>query len=301
MNHVQLVQQYALARAENGSLVHEAPSRVFTKESELASQAKLYAGDLGDRWQGVDGEEIEVIHFGIWNREPGPDFIDAELRINGNTVKGDIELDRENADWERHGHAENPSFDNVVLHLFFKKAERKFFTRTSQHRQVAQGHLIVAESRAPSADSEGEEKLNPTEAAEIIEAAARYRLLSKRERWLRAERLHGRNEALFQAIATAMGYKNNKIPFLLVAQRCRLTRAREAEKEALLFGLAGFLQAERFEKCDESGRLYLRKLWDVWWKVRDTEARLILPVTSWKFAALRPANHPHRRMGALPA
>jgi hypothetical protein len=35
--------------------------------------------------------------------------------------------------------------------------------------------------------------------------------------------------------------------------------------------------------------------------VRDGESRLILSDSAWKFTSLRPANHPHRRMGALAA
>jgi hypothetical protein len=113
--------------------------------------------------------------------------------------------------------------------------------------------------------------------------------------------LRGRDEALFEAIDAAMGFKNNKIPFLLVAQRTSLARARAADGEALLFGLSGFLKAGHFDQGDSEARAYLRDLWETWWAIRDRERRLILPDNAWMFSAVRPANHPHRRMGALAA
>jgi hypothetical protein len=98
-----------------------------------------------------------------------------------------------------------------------------------------------------------------------------------------------------------MGFKNNKIPFLLVAQRASLARAKLDDGEALLFGLAGFLSAGHFDLGDRDARGYLKRLWEQWWAMRDRERRLILPEGAWTYSAVRPANHPHRRMGALAA
>ncbi len=141
--------------------------------------------------------------------------------------------------------------------------------------------------------------LDPSRAQKLIEAAASFRLRRKCEIFQRATHLRGREAALFEAIAAAMGFKNNKIPFLLVAQRASLVRARAAEGEALLFGLSGFLKAGHFDQGDSDARAYLRRLWEQWWAIRDHERRLILPDNAWMHAAVRPANHPHRRMGAL--
>jgi hypothetical protein len=132
-----------------------------------------------------------------------------------------------------------------------------------------------------------------------MEAAASFRLRRKCEIFQRAARLRGREEALFEAVAAAMGFKNNKIPFLLVAQRASLARAKSEIGEALLFGLSGFLSAGNFDQGDNDTRVYLKRLWEQWWTVRDRERRLILPESAWSYSAVRPANHPHRRMGAL--
>ncbi len=297
-----LVKNYIEAKATHHSHLND-PSGSPRKSAggELELQARFYAGEFGLTWRGIDGEQIEAIHLGEWNREPGPDFVGAALRIDGKNVHGDIEIDCEDVDWERHGHATNPAFDNVVLHVFFRPSKKRCFTRTSKHQQVPQVWLTLEHSRGARNARVASSRLDPLALEEVMEAAVRYRLAVKRERWFRAEALHGSTEALFQAVAMALGYKNNKVPFLLVAQRVRWERARTKAGEALLFGIAGFLGAEQFDNAGADSRDYARDLWNSWWTVRAREERLMLPPDSWNFSASRPSNHPHRRLGAFAA
>jgi hypothetical protein len=268
--------------------------------SELELQARIYNGEFGVRWKGEDGEHVEVVHFGSWNREPGPDFCGAKVVIDGEEHVGEIEVDPDVRDWENHGHVRNAGYNNVVLHLFCRRGPRRFFTRTSENRAVTQV-CLAPESPGRPRPSVPESVLDECSARTLIEAAAQFRFHRKAERFQRSRLLCGSDEALFQGIATGLGYKNNKIPFLLVAQRAGLSRAAAQHGEALLFGLAGFLRAEDFTRGNEAARSYLRDLWESWWAVRDGESRLILSDSAWKFTSLRPANHPHRRMGALAA
>jgi Protein of unknown function (DUF2851) len=268
--------------------------------SELEMQARVFAGEFGVSWQGENGEKVEVVHFGIWNREPGPDFCRALVLINGEKFAGDIEIDQDARDWETHGHAQNPTYENVVLHLFFRRGQRRFFTRTAENKAVPQV-CLTSKIEPKSAGSRHDGVLDEARAMKLLEAAASFRLRCKCEMFQRAARLRGHEEALFEAVAAAMGFKNNKIPFLLVAQRASLARARADDGEALLFGLAGFLNAGHFDLGDRDARGYLGHLWEQWWAMRDRERRLILPEGAWTYSAVRPANHPHRRMGALAA
>ncbi len=291
---------YAGALRASLRLHEEVP--VFSPAGEMEMQAGFYRGDFGDVWKGTEGETVEVLHPGRWNREPGPDFCNARLRIDGTELSGDVEIDMQARDWEAHGHSGNPAYGNVRLHVFFRTGARRFFTRDHEHRLVPQVLLPARPARRkPAADEGSSQKLDAKDAERLVCEAARYRLHRKREGFARAARLVGADDALFQGLATGLGYKNNKLPFLLVAQRLGWARARSGEGEALLFGLAGFLRAVDFDRGDEEERRYLGGLWRQWWPLRDAEARLILPETAWKFAAIRPANHPHRRMGALAA
>jgi hypothetical protein len=98
---------------------------------ELELQAKIFSGEFGVSWRGEDGESIEILHFGVWNREPGPDFSGAQMLINRKKISGDIEIDQDVRDWKSHGHFRNASYDNVVLHVFVHRGQRRSFTSNS--------------------------------------------------------------------------------------------------------------------------------------------------------------------------
>jgi Protein of unknown function (DUF2851) len=267
---------------------------------ELELQARIFSGEFDLSWRGEDGEQVEIIHFGTWNREPGPDFCGAQVLIDGVKRTGDVEIDQDVRDWERHGHSQNPAYENVILHLFVRRGPRRYFTSTRENKAVTQVCLALRKSsRQPGGGRNG--TIEQAQAEKLIETAAAFRFHRKCEILQRAVSLRGRDEALFEALAAGMGFKNNKIPFLLVAQRTSLARARAEDGEALLFGLSGFLKAGHFDYGDDESRKYLRDLWERWWAIRDRERRLILPEDAWTYSAVRPANHPHRRMGGLAA
>src|SRR3712207_6814352 len=106
---------------------------------EIELQARWFAGDFGRRFRSTCGREIEIVQFGIWNREPGPDFHTAAIRVDGGeAMRGSVEFDLADRNWELHGHAANPAFDDTILHVFVHAAEQTFFTRTSANRNVLQ-------------------------------------------------------------------------------------------------------------------------------------------------------------------
>jgi Protein of unknown function (DUF2851) len=290
------------------SAVEEQPA-ISRKWSELEYQALWYAGAFGSSFRATNGSLVEVIQFGFWNREPGPDFVNAVIRTDGaQEFKGDIELDVNVADWERHGHGDNPAFRNVVLHLFLQNSGSDFFTRTIDHREVVQVQLkttglTLTDSESalakPGACCGPLSSLPEAQLDQIIETAARIRLERKAIALRRSVRIHGIDEALFQALAIALGYKWNKIPFLVIAQRATLAQLRSdrAVAEAILFGLSGFL--ERSLSSSQQDDRYLTALWTHWWKMRSELHDLVLRPELWRLGGSRPNNHPHRRLGAL--
>jgi hypothetical protein len=123
----------------------------------------------------------------------------------------------------------------------------------------------------------------------------------KADQLRRAAVAHGMDEALFQAFAIALGYKLNKIPFLVLSQRLKLHLLHDhgPAAESLLFGVAGFLEDQRINRAANIDQEYWRGLWEHWWQLRGQFAHLILQKNLWHFGMTRPSNHPHRRLGAL--
>src|SRR5918912_1019090 len=64
--------------------------------SELEWQTLWYAGACGKTFRATNGALIEILQFGLWNHEAGPDFVDAVVRVDGKPepLCGDIELDQ---------------------------------------------------------------------------------------------------------------------------------------------------------------------------------------------------------------
>src|SRR6266496_2365876 len=84
--------------------------------NELQLQARWFAGDFGKHFVATSGEKIDVVQFGTWNRESGPDFRDAAIRVNGSEpIRGCIELDVSDRSRQAHGHATNPRSADPVL------------------------------------------------------------------------------------------------------------------------------------------------------------------------------------------
>ena len=271
------------------------------RQGEIEIQARLFNGEYGTKWHTTDGEAFEILHFGEWNREAGPDFKGAVIHFEKSGEKtGDIEVDREARDWERHGHALNPSFSEVVLHFFIEGSREQAFARTLEHRAVTQARLVVDRPAEPN-ETNLTEYVSIEDAVHMISEAAEFRLRNKHSAHARAISLHGADAAMFHTIATGLGYKNNAIPFLLTAQRAGLRRAGGVSGEALLFGLAGFLEPRSFDDADDVTRRYLKPLWDEWWTIRDAMTRIVLDSKMWKLSGIRPSNHPHRRLGSLAA
>ncbi len=107
--------------------------------NELELQTRWFAGEFGKSFVSTSGDKIDIVQFGTWNREAGADFSDAAIRINsGEPVRGCIEIDLTDRNWETHGHATNPAFEGTVLHVFVEKGDREFFTRTKSNRNVPQ-------------------------------------------------------------------------------------------------------------------------------------------------------------------
>jgi hypothetical protein len=284
--------------ARRDLIVREVPP---ARIPEIEIQARLFAGEYGSEWTTTCGRRVRILHFGDWNREAGPDFKGVRFRFDdADECEGDLEVDMDARDWERHGHATNPAYNGVRLQLFVNAPPVAAFARTSDFCEVPQARLALDEKPAcPLGGRPG--AVTHDEAQAMIEEAAEFRLRSKSAAHARAVTLHGPDTALFYALAAGLGYKNNAIPFLLAAQRAGLRASGGPLGEALLFGLAGFLRPREFDEADEPTRSYLKPLWESWWTLRDPLARLVLPREMWKFSGIRPSNHPHRRLGALAA
>lgn len=74
----------------------------------------------------TDGKSLQIIHPGNLNRNEGPDFSEAKIKISNTIWVGNIELHVHASDWRQHKHASDKNYDNIILHVVWINDEDIF-------------------------------------------------------------------------------------------------------------------------------------------------------------------------------
>lgn len=279
---------------------------------------------LRDRLETLDGRKVQVLHPGFWNHESGPDFHNAVIQVGEERVEScDIEVDYLSNGWHAHGHDHNPAFRNVRLHVVWK-GDSKQALPTLELKNVLDSPIeelvrwlgtesaqsfpagLAGQCAAPLSELPGESL------AELLRQAGMVRLQSKASQFQARARQSGWEQALWEGLFRALGYKHNVWPMQRVAElrpnlqiekpdravrahTSAATTSAATTLQARLLGVGGLLPEELTRKRSSTDQ-YVRRLWDVWWREREAFSELILPSSIWRFGGLRPANNPQRRL-----
>jgi len=291
------------------------------------SERHLQAVWYDPRWRPVNlkthrGEEISVEFAGVWNLEAGPDFLGATLVVGPERrrITGDVELHIFPADWKRHGHAADPRYRNVCLHL-------TYFEGQLPDAELPPGALQAALRPSLKADPffafehvdltaypyAGRADVPPCRSvlstwpvddrSDFLDAAGHERMRRKTERYAAMISERGIDQVLYEAFMIALGYQHNKqafhdLSFRLPVESMRVLAGGDSDRAyALLAGMSGLLPDDMKDEWDEETRTQVRRWWDVWWRNRE---HLPAPMTraQWRLNGIRPLNHPLRRMMA---
>jgi hypothetical protein len=266
-----------------------------------------------------DDRPIQIIFPGWWNLEAGPDFRNATIRIgDGPEQTGDIEIHLHSGDWFQHGHQHDPLYNNVILHAVLWTSENAKLAKTQAgdtppqivlHHQLDSTLETLYDEIDLDAYPYGAGKHGGTcaktignlpagEIAGLLAVAGDERFIVKTRKFSRWIHRCGAEQAFYEGWMEALGYKANKTAFRTLAQSVPLAEAvqqRGAALPALLFGMANFLPTVA------GSDPYVQRLWRAWWKPRPDRADSVVPKTAWRHTGIRPANHPHRRLGAAVA
>lgn len=258
----------------------------------------------------VDGRPLQVLHPGFWNRESGPDFRKAIVRIGDDSpLQGDIEIDLHTAGWTSHHHGTNPNYHGVVLHVVWEcttPRKEPLLELRNQLEDTWQNLAIWHGSQAehpwpPMARGQCQmplQALDDTAQAKVLEDAARVRFEARESRLRLKARDVGWDAAFWIYLFRALGYKQNAWPMQRLGELAMTwsdAGSSQGEIEARLLGIAGLLPNELHRECPESQQKH-RELWDYWWRERHQWSEVSLPRNVWVLSGIRPANHPQRRL-----
>ncbi len=267
----------------------------------------------------IDGKDIRVLKPGVWNKEDGPDFLHAEIEINGKLLVGDIEIHVKSSEWYAHKHHLNSRYNRVVLHVVLYGDDFNLRTRLQNGKRISTLELLKwidapigdlydettqAEEDASNFCRVTGNRLDLDNLKHVFNSLGTERFLEKADavRLLRT-RLNF-EQILYEGIMEALGYSQNSKPLRELAQRVPFSEfdhKSEHETQAILFGVAGLLpsQLEKTLPAIETENPYivaLEKLWEVSELAKRTE-RMV--ASKWQFGRIRPNNHPVRRIVAM--
>lgn len=253
-----------------------------------------------------DGRTLEIVSIGRWNTNQGPDFLDARLVLDGKEICGAVELHLDGASWFTHGHAQDPRYNDVILHVIGKSGPR--IACREDGTDIAElvfiplidagllrRHEKLKSSEAPFPCAALCDSVPETLKREWMRRLGLARLYQKAARYAGAPDWE---EALWQSVARAFGGPLNGAGFEALARTVtyRTTRKFASDPqavEALLFGYAELFppQADRDE--------YVRALAG---RFEALSALLEMNVgksEAWRFARMRPAAFPTIRLALL--
>ena len=257
----------------------------------------------------VDGKEIEVIDPGINNNDAGPDFFNSKLKINGVEWIGNVEIHVKASDWYRHGHSEDPSYDNVILHVVAISDKRVSRLDGSVIPQVeltfpekffhTYSHLAADDTVLKCGSMlSGVPELNKTDWLETL-AVERMQQKASRVMEIHKATCGDWEQTCFILLARGLGFGLNGDPFEMLAKSLPLKILHHHndnlfQLEALLFGQAAMLDPSLY-MFDEYFQALCR---EYYFLAKKYGLKPIRP-GMWKYARTRPGNFPHRRVAML--
>ncbi|ULC58977.1 DUF2851 family protein [Flaviramulus sp. BrNp1-15] len=257
-----------------------------------------------------NNETVLIKQVGQHNLNSGPDFFNAQLKIDDQLWAGNVEIHVKSSDWFLHNHEQDKTYDNVILHVVWEHDTEVFrkdntpistlqikdFTDISilnnyEKLFSKQSKWINCESDFASVDNfilnNWKERLyfeRLEQKSQMIETL----LKASKNDW---------EDVLFKMLAKNFGLKVNGESFLSLSQSIDFSIIRKTQfnlyaLEALLFGQAGYLEQD----VEDAYYLELVKEYKFLKQKFKLDNTQVLPL---QFFRLRPPNFPTIRLSQL--
>ena len=271
---------------------------------------------LGDL-ETTDGRVVEILDPGLLNRNSGPDFFNAKVKISGTLWVGNIEIHLSSSDWYRHGHDRDVRYNNVILHVV---ANADMDVKTQDGNYLPQMVLQIPDTLKENYDELLHNDQYPP-CYKVIPDLTRLQVHS----WLAAlqtERLEQKTEAIFKRVeqcngswedgyfvtlARNYGFGINGDAFEMWAKNVPLHAVDKHRDdlfqiEAIFMGQAGLLQLESIPERYQIAALnegYFTKLRNEYLYLAHKFSLTPMDFAPWHFLRLRPQNFPYIRIAQL--
>lgn len=253
--------------------------------------------------QTTDGQPVEILSVGEHNRDAGPDYSHAHVKIGNREWVGNIEIHVYSSDWIKHRHHLDKAYDNVILHVV-RTAEKPIYNsrgdlipqcelqypsdkdylsalfQSAQQMDSAVARIGCAEQLVhdPGLLTEGWRKTLLRKRLECKRSSITRLLEITKGSW---------EHALYISLARNFGFHTNSLPFEQLAINTPLSYLQKHRNNlfqltALLMGQAGLIQEPELQKEYD----FLRAKFGL----------TPMDGSVWKHARMRPQNSPELRI-----
>lgn len=257
----------------------------------------------------TEGLPLTVLDPGIENRDAGPDFFNAKIRIADTLWAGSVEIHDRASDWLRHHHDQDKAYDGVILHVVGIEDAEVVRTNGEQIPMLqlpvppavrANVEWLLSKELPVSCLSRIKE-IDPVHITGWLDALLSERLERKSEDILRllTQYQDDWNEVCYVSLTRSFGFGVNNDAFERLARSLpfryiQKQRASDSQVEAMLFGQAGMLNEEydcAYYRLLQREYAFLRHKFDLH----------PLDESVFKSLRLRPRSFPHVKLAQLAA
>jgi hypothetical protein len=254
----------------------------------------------------TNGEPIQILKSGEHNKNSGPDFFNAKVKIGNTTWAGNVEIHLKSSDWNHHGHQKDKAYQNIILHAVHDA--------DAQNSDLNGNEIPTVQLKNKFSSglwNQYETLVNSKQwipCANMIETVDKFTINTWLERMV-IERLEQKiivvetllkqnqnnwEETFYQSLARNFGFKLNAAPFELLAKSLPSKYLAKHKNnllqiEAMLFGQAGLLE----EKFKDQYPNELKREYNF---LKNKFGLKPIEKHLWKFAKTRPVNFPTLRI-----
>jgi hypothetical protein len=255
--------------------------------------------------QTTAGEDLQIISPGKLNKDQGPDFTSAQIRIDRTILAGSVELHFKTSQWNEHGHGNDANYKNVILHVVLENDLQPSFVPVLELQPRISNLLLDRYADLMNSSSFIACSNSVSEVKEITWLSWKERLLAERLtrkagtvfQFLEQNNSHW-EESFWWMLARSFGTRVNSEAFEAIARSIPLTilakhKNQIHQLEALLFGQSGLLN-KIFK--EDYPRLLQRE-----YKFLNKKYHLNPVHAPVHFLRMRPGNFPSIRLSQLAA
>jgi hypothetical protein len=255
-------------------------------------------------------EPLTILKSGLHNKNAGPDFLNAQLKIEGQIWIGNVEMHTKASDWYLHNHEMDANYDAVILHVVWENDAVIFM----KNNKPLPTFVLKDFVDASVLNNYRKLFLTPTNwipCKDAIVTVDEFTFSNWKER-LFFERLERKSNeisgllqqennnfeaVLFQLLAKNFGLKVNAGAFLRLAQSIDFYIIQKVgfnknQFAALLFGQAGFLEEEVEDE-------YYQQLKREYSYIKHKFKLNAISKNEFSFFRMRPNNFPTIRIAQL--